>query len=100
MHGGIDGYSRRNLWLEAADNKRARTLVRYFDKSASHLGAPLRVRCDKGKENKHIMLKMHLLRDGTIHKPVLAGRSIHNTRIERLWGKYTELLVRSIKRYF
>ena len=30
------------------------------------------------------MKRMHLLRDGVIHKPVLAGHSVHNIRIEYL----------------
>ena len=31
------------------------------------------------------MFIMYLYNDGKILKPVLTGRSVHNTRIERLW---------------
>ena len=58
------------------------------------------MRCDKGKENKLIMKRMHLLRDGVIHKPVLAGRSVHNTRIERLWREVRRVVGDKYKEIF
>ena len=58
------------------------------------------MRCDKGKENKLIMKRMHLLRDGVIHKPVLAGHSVHNTRIEHLWHEVRRVVGDKYKEIF
>ena len=46
------------------------------------------------------MKRMHLLRDGVIHKPVLAGRSVHNTRIERLWREVRRVVGDKYKEIF
>ena len=86
IHGCVEGFSRRIVWLEAHNNKRARTVRKIFERARQRFNAhPERVRCDKGRENVGIMFLMYLYNQNRISKPVLAGRSIHNTRIERLW---------------
>lgn len=51
IHGAIDGYSRRIIYLKVATNNRARTTVRFFDAACHRHGIPERTRTDKGGEN-------------------------------------------------
>ena len=82
----MEGYSRRIVWLEAQNNKRAKTVRQIFLQALKWFKAlPDHVRCDKGRENVGIMFLMYLYNQNRVSKPVLAGRSIHNTWIERLW---------------
>ena len=57
-----------------------------FMQAIEELGAsPKRVCCDKGRENVGVIFMMYVLNNGVVLKPVPTGRSVHNTRIERLW---------------
>jgi len=59
LHGCIDGYSRRIIYLEANTNNRASTVLIAFLKGVEHVGAiPRRVQSDKGLENKDVALWM------------------------------------------
>ena len=86
IHGGIDGYSRLIMFLQASTNNRASTVLSVFQKTVEEYGLPSRVRTDRGGENvlvSQFMLE-HPLR-GPGRSSVIAGRSVHNERIERLW---------------
>ena len=86
IHGGIDGYSRLIMFLQASTNNRASTVLSVFQKAVEEYGLPSRVRTDRGGENvlvSQFMLE-HPLRDPG-RSSVIAGRSVHNQRIERLW---------------
>ena len=48
IHGGIDGYSRRIVYLQASDNNRAGTVVSLFRQAVRDCGWPSRVRSDRG----------------------------------------------------
>ena len=50
MHGGIDGFSRLILYLTAATNNRAQTVLESFLSAVEQYGIPSRVRSDKGGE--------------------------------------------------
>ena len=79
IHGGIDGYSRLPVFLNAATNNRSQTVLTAFLKAVDEYGLPQRVRCDKGLENVAVADFMINAR-GSEMKPVLTGRSVHNQR--------------------
>ena len=84
IHGGIDGYSRRILYLRASDNNRAATVLALFHEAVMECGWPSRVRSDKGGENIDVAQAMLSMR-GTDRQSYITGSSVHNQRIERLW---------------
>ena len=84
LHGGIDGYSRRIVYLHASSNNRAETVFHVFYEAVRECGWPSRVRSDKGGENVDVARAMLLVR-GIGRKSHITGSSVHNQRIERLW---------------
>lgn len=92
IHGAIDGYSRRMLWLEAGPtNQDPSRVAKYFVDSVKQLGCPRVVRVDPGTENGlTCTIQSFLRRTGT---DALAGRSSYrygkstaNQRIEAWWS--------------
>ncbi len=82
-HGGIDGKTRTIVFLSCASNNCASTVLLQFNHAVSSFGIPDRVRTDKGGENVDVwryMFHMH----GQV-SAIIAGSSVHNERIERLW---------------
>lgn len=86
LHGCIDGYSRTVIYLHLANNNLASTVRSCFEGGVGRFGLPQRVRSDLGVENFSVARFM-LERRGVDRGSFITGRSVHNQRIERLWGE-------------
>ena len=84
VHGGIDGYSRLVVFLKCSTNNRADTVLNLFITACNSLGIPSRVRSDRGGENVLVATFM-VLYHGSGRGSHIAGSSVHNQRVERLW---------------
>lgn len=84
IHGGIDGYSRLIVYLKCSSNNRADTVFNLFVTACNNLGIPSRVRSDQGGENVLVAMFMTLYH-GVGRGSHIAGTSVHNQRVERLW---------------
>jgi hypothetical protein len=84
IHGGIDGKSRLITYLNVSSNNEANTVLSYFQQAIRTWGLPMRVRADKGGKNIEIKNYMNRARPNVLGN-FIAGRSVHNIRIERLW---------------
>ncbi|KAI7811048.1 hypothetical protein IRJ41_009739 [Triplophysa rosa] len=73
IHGGIDGYSRLVVYLKAATNNKAQTMLQSFLSAVDLYGG-------------NIMVARFMTRTRGINRHShITGRSVHNQRIERLW---------------
>lgn len=94
IHGCIDGFSRRIMWLEVATtNNDSRLVAKYFLDTVRQVGgAPSIVRADYGTENVKVAgIQRFLRRDGTDSfaggNSFMYGKSVSNQRIEAWWGQ-------------
>lgn len=93
IHGAMDGYSRRIMWLEVgSSNNNPKTIAKYYlDTVESHGFVPRILRADRGTENSKISFLQPFLRNGHNDsmaglKSFMYGKSTANQRIERWWG--------------
>lgn len=84
IFGGIDGYSRKVMYLGAATNNKAETALGFFLEAVEKHGVPSRVRADQGVENVDIARWMFTVQ-GCGRGCFISGKSVHNQRVERLW---------------
>ena len=93
IHGGIDGFSRRIVYLHASCNNRAETVLHLFRSAVRMFGWPLRVRSDKvgrmwkllgqwflpGEQEGRASLQAYKYNHWTIPMKVLGWFCISNT---------------------
>lgn len=84
VHGGIDGFSRLITYLHYSTNNQADTVFTLFQEAIAKYGVPSRVRSDRGGENIDVA-KFIIENRGLNRGSHIAGTSVHNQRIERLW---------------
>ena len=86
IHGGIDGYSRKIVFLKCSTNNNAFTVFGLFYSAVQLYVLPSRVRGDHGGENTQVAQFMfNQPSRGPGRGSLISGRSVHNQRIERLW---------------
>ena len=119
IHGCIDGKTRLITFLHASDNNRADTVGELFTEAVGMHGWPSRVRADWGGENVVVRELMESNRGKMRGKhrsrqqevilayvyfhtlgSFIAGRSVHNQRIERLWRNLWDWTVSVIYSHF
>ena len=94
IHGCIDGYSRRIMWLEVGTtNNDPAVVARYYVNCIREVGGTSRiVRANYGTENTFVAAIQRFLRHNsddsfTADKSFLYGRSVSNQRIEAWWAQ-------------
>ncbi|KAF4073621.1 hypothetical protein AMELA_G00245380 [Ameiurus melas] len=83
IFGGVDGFSRKIMYIGAASNNLASTTLAFFQEAVYTFGFPLRVRSDQGIENVDVAHLMFTVR-GAGRGSFISGKSVRNQRIERL----------------
>ncbi len=87
IHGCIDGYSRMVLYTECKTDNKAITVLNLFQSAVEKFDLPLR----RGVENFEVTRFM-LANQGVGRGNFIAGQSIHNQRIERLWAEVNRVV--------
>ena len=89
IHGAIDGYSRRMLWLQVGPTNNDPSVIANYYLSTVHGigGAPRILRGDRGTENSYVARLQGFLRRNSSdafsgNRSFLYGRSVSNQRIE------------------
>ena len=97
IHGAVDGFSRRILWLEVnSTNKNPRVIASHYLNTVEQLGGvPRRLGSEKGTENVVIGTLQQFFRwnnddDFAGSKSFVEGESSGNQRIEAWWSKFRE----------
>jgi predicted transcriptional regulator len=86
IHGCIDGFSRRIMFLKCSSNNLAETVLTLFLEAIDNDSGlwPSRICVDRGVENVLVCEAIEMAR-GEGRGSFIPGPSTHNQRIERLW---------------
>ena len=86
IHGSIDGYSRRIMWLDVGpSNNDPCVIAQYYIDCVQQIGGTARiVRADCGTENVHVAALQRFFNND--EQSFLYGKSCSNQRIEAFWG--------------
>ena len=84
IHGGTDRHSRLITFLHCSNNNFSETVLNCFLEAICEYGIPSRVRTDHGGENVLVWEFMEEQR-GSGRSSYIAGQSVHNSCIQRLW---------------
>lgn len=86
IHGAIDGYSRRVMWLEVGpSNNNPRIIAQYYVDCVQQMGGTSRIiRADCGTENVYVAGLQRFFHND--NESFLYGTSCSNQRIEAFWG--------------
>ena len=91
IHGCIDGFGRAIIYLKCTNNNIAATVVDLFKSGIEEFGLPSHVRGDHGVEIVDVA-KLMIARRRENRGSFIAGRSVYNQRIERLWAEVNRVL--------
>ncbi|OWF49328.1 hypothetical protein KP79_PYT22885 [Mizuhopecten yessoensis] len=98
VHGAVDGFSRRVLWLKACDsNKKPQYVARFYMDYVKEInGVPMIVYADRGTENAitrdlQFALRWNHLDPFQGLSSFIYGSSTRNTRIERFWRNMRDM---------
>jgi len=97
IHAFVDGHARFVVGIQVSPNNRAITVFNLFLDAADEHGTPYHVRGDHGVENVLVADYMEATRGLGSY---IWGRSVHNTRIERLWVEVTRDFGSKWKEFF
>ncbi|KAK7019381.1 hypothetical protein VNI00_018094 [Paramarasmius palmivorus] len=97
IHAFVDGKSRMVTAIRVSNNNRASTVEEVFHEGKDRHGSPRRVRGDHGTENLRVAEWME---EKFGIGSYIWGRSVHNTRIERLWYDVTHNFGKKWKDFF
>ena len=93
IHGAIDGFSRRILWLRVAvtNNDPLKIAEYYLQCVEKHACVPRILRCDQGTENATLKLLQPFFRYSSEDRfaglnSIILGKSTSNQRIEAWWS--------------
>ena len=105
IHGGIDGFSRRVLWLEVStSNKMPEVIAKYYLDAVKRNGLPVNVKADDGTEHSLVQPIHLLLRNIVGSDPDFESFSIvtspANQRIEAFWSILLRDKIGWWKRFF